>query len=1183
MIGTSKNIWGFDPRSVPGCQLWLDAADTSSMTLSGSSVTQWRDKSGSSNHFTTTSGTPTSILDNGRNVVNFTSGAIMTSTNQITSTTSSAFFIVSLLNSITVADVGMILGFTNVAGGDFSIRYYGNKILGGTSGSGNSGDLANGAYYVNGTFNPSFGSSTYLNTYSIIGTVAPSAVTSFLTLSSSFYERYFIGNIAEFLYYPGGVTSSQRQQIEGYLAWKWGLTTSVPSIHPFSSIRPHLRTFQPADIPGCQLWLDAADASSLVLSGSSVIQWNDKSGNGYHMNTIAGSTIWSGTPAYPTIGTSINGLQTVNFVAQSGLKQATTLDGVKNLFWVGRIADATGSGTGPYYFLLGHDTHYDWHTPIGQKFIQSGAAQDGIANAFPASLFTSDANAVTNTAFSSINLPSPPNVSLLSVSGITGTTRYQGICYDRETHIGWCGDLAEVLIFNTALTTSQRQQVEGYLAQKWGLTPYLPVISPLSIPGCSLWLDGADPAGTGITPSNGATVSTWVDKATAKNATATGTPTYLTGGGVNFNGSSYFLNQNFIMNVSQRSIFIVMQETYRTQYAGIFSFIPTLPERYDQSQTTGLSYSTTDNSFQAYGNNSYSVYIGNANNLPKAIYNENMNITAGSGYLNGTNTTNVTATYTAGTCSGYTIGGRWQDGSVFGSLRLNGIIYEIIVFNTPLNTSQRQSIEGYLARKWGISISATLPSPHPFKSILPATAAHFYPTDITGCSLWLDAADASIITLSGSNVSLWGDKSGLGNNLSNTSGTFSTRTTTPGGYPSIFVNGGQLTSISNNTTTGNLSRSLFMITQTVGGASRFGTGPHGAATPPSTYGHDLNVGGNGIFCPYVYTASDVFFSGANSNMYCLFSDYNSATSTLRGIVNFTLTASKSTTLNTTATPWYLGYRPDGVGVSSSHVCEIILYNSSLTTEQRQKVEGYLAHKWGLVNSLPSKHPYKPSPPIFPPNLFFPTPSMYSALFNSANNTALSIPSSSAFTLGTNNHTIEFWFYQTNRTTYDGVFMYGDAPPQWVSVSNYIFQLGYPNSYVGVIGYFELFTGGNTASLNAWHHFAVVRNGNTFTAYIDGISHSTATSSISIGPSVGKMVIGSFSSTGAVDSFTGYISNFRLVNGTAVYTSNFTPPTTPLTAIPNTQVLIQGLVDRGPNAFTLTNNGGVTLSTSVSPF
>ena len=114
MLGTSKSVWGFDPRSVPGCSLWLDGADTGSMTLSGSSVTQWRDKSGSSNHFTPTSGTPTSILDNGRSVVNFTSGAIMRSANQITFTTSSAFFIVSRLNLVNASNTGMLLVFTNL-------------------------------------------------------------------------------------------------------------------------------------------------------------------------------------------------------------------------------------------------------------------------------------------------------------------------------------------------------------------------------------------------------------------------------------------------------------------------------------------------------------------------------------------------------------------------------------------------------------------------------------------------------------------------------------------------------------------------------------------------------------------------------------------------------------------------------------------------------------------------------------------------------------------------------------------------------------------------------------------------------------------------------------------------------------------------------------------------------------
>ena len=233
----------------------------------------------------------------------------------------------------------------------------------------------------------------------------------------------------------------------------------------------------------------------------------------------------------------------------------------------------------------------------------------------------------------------------------------------------------------------------------------------------------------------------------------------------------------------------------------------------------------------------------------------------------------------------------------------------------------------------------------------------FKPTDIGGCALWLDGADSSsIILATGSNVSTWIDKSSLANNFSNSSGTFSTKTTTPGGYPSIFVNGGQMTSISNNATTGNSSRSIFMITQTVGGVSRFGTGSHGGATPASAYGYDLNVGGGTLWCPYVYNASDITFSSPNSNMYCLFSDYNSATSTLRGIVNFTLTASNSTTLNTTATPWYLGLRPDGFGSVSAYVCEIIQYNLIQTTPQRQQLEGYLAQKWGLQANLPAGSP-----------------------------------------------------------------------------------------------------------------------------------------------------------------------------------------------------------------------------------
>jgi hypothetical protein len=252
---------GFTPRQISGLGLWLDSTDSSTFSFSsGSNISQWRDKSGS-NHFSLTSGTTTTILDNGRTVVNFPSSAIMSSANQITFTTSSAFYIVSRLTSIGGSGLGMLLGFTNIAngggsGGDFSIRFSTSGLYGTAAQVGNGQDFANGAYYINGTLNPSFGSDVYVNVYSIIGTVAPATGgTSFLTLSSSFMSRFFIGYIAEFLYYPAGVTSTQRQQIESYLAQKWGLVSSLPG--------GHLHVTQPA---GARTALSLANSKFTLIN-----------------------------------------------------------------------------------------------------------------------------------------------------------------------------------------------------------------------------------------------------------------------------------------------------------------------------------------------------------------------------------------------------------------------------------------------------------------------------------------------------------------------------------------------------------------------------------------------------------------------------------------------------------------------------------------------------------------------------------------------------------------------------------------------------------------------------------------------------------------------------------------------------------------------------------------------------
>jgi hypothetical protein len=235
----------------------------------------------------------------------------------------------------------------------------------------------------------------------------------------------------------------------------------------------------------------------------------------------------------------------------------------------------------------------------------------------------------------------------------------------------------------------------------------------------------------------------------------------------------------------------------------------------------------------------------------------------------------------------------------------------------------------------------------------------------------------------------------------------------------------------------------------------------------------------------------------------------------------------------------------------------------------------------LSLSVPSPHPFKSFPPA---SLYFEPATKYSALFSDVNIQSLSIPSNAALSVGTNNHTIEFWFYQTSRDQYDTIFTYGSSPPEWTSRSNYFINIGTTqfSAYIGDgSGGFLIVNGGSLVTLNTWHHLALVRNGTTFTLYINGTSRSTLTSSMSIGPQIGSMTVGTWGLNGA-DRFRGYITNFRFVNGTAVYTSNFIPSTSPLTAIPNTQILLQGLTDRSANAFTVTSTGSVTLST-LSPF
>ena len=133
-----------------------------------------------------------------------------------------------------------------------------------------------------------------------------------------------------------------------------------------------------------------------------------------------------------------------------------------------------------------------------------------------------------------------------------------------------------------------------------------------------------------------------------------------------------------------------------------------------------------------------------------------------------------------------------------------------------------------------------------------------------------------------------------------------------------------------------------------------------------------------------------------------------------------------------------------------------------------------------------------------------------------------------------------------------------------------------------------FLGLSVVTLNQWVHFAVTRSGTSLRAFRNGTQFGTTLSdSTDFNNTTNIFTIGNESIRSAGASFQGRITNFRWIKGTAVYTSNFTPPTSPLTAIPNTNLLLlassTGAVSTDSSATPKTvTNSSVTWS-ATNPF
>jgi hypothetical protein len=166
-----------------------------------------------------------------------------------------------------------------------------------------------------------------------------------------------------------------------------------------------------------------------------------------------------------------------------------------------------------------------------------------------------------------------------------------------------------------------------------------------------------------------------------------------------------------------------------------------------------------------------------------------------------------------------------------------------------------------------------------------------------------------------------------------------------------------------------------------------------------------------------------------------------------------------------------------------------------------------------------------------------------------------------------------WCYWTTGATQTTIVSFNNGSNSginlWKNTSN---QLVADDGVNGVVAMSTV-----TPTIGAWNHIAFVRVGTTTSGYVNGVLAGTTTytpgttSAVSVGRYNGSPFY----------YFPGYISNLRVVNGTAVYTAAFTPPQAILPAITNTSLLLNATTsanfirDNSTNNYTLTNNGTAT--------
>jgi hypothetical protein len=312
----------------------------------------------------------------------------------------------------------------------------------------------------------------------LINTITTSTINSFLMSTSQISS----GTISVSTLTLSDQVNASRNQVytqSSFLYYTFGNTSTIISgtRQSFGGLfTPIRRSFAPNQISGLAFWFDASDPNTVVTSSANLVsQWLDKSGK-RNSATLANGTVTTGSFL-------VNNLNTLSFAsaAQMNLPNITFTSGNRSIFLVANI----GASGNLYAFLAGATAntttllyidsvnYLNYAKSLTQ--ILAGTAPSEVYNRtalYSAKNVTNGLN-VNGTAITLNQVNSPSAFNIGSAQEYLG----QG-----PANATAAINYAEFILYDSDLAfPGQQQQVEGYLAWKWGLVGNLPSNHPYKL------------------------------------------------------------------------------------------------------------------------------------------------------------------------------------------------------------------------------------------------------------------------------------------------------------------------------------------------------------------------------------------------------------------------------------------------------------------------------------------------------------------------------------------------------------------------------------------------------------------------------------------------------------------------------------------------------------------------------